>query len=115
MEKRRSICLLLGGGDRCGDRCGDADGVGDGDGDGDGGGDGDVLAHLVIPKGEQMKPSCKFKWHEGDQYVYHWSLQQVNQETATATEMTTEMEMSTVMETETETYWRAWSSRKVSK
>jgi len=88
---------------------GDGDGDGDGGGDGTGVGDGDVLAHLVIPKGEHMKPSYKFIWYRGDQYAYCWGT---NQETgmamATATVAATEIEM------EMATYWRTWSSRKVS-
>ena len=63
-----------------------------------------------------MKPSYKFKWRMGDQYVYHWSGLQTNQEAKIKTEMATaamEWEAETPMVMET--YWRIWSSRRVSK
>ena len=109
MVHGRSICLLLG-------VAADGDGVGvdwgggggDGDGVGGGGADGDVLAHLVKPKGEQMKPSYKFKWRMGDQYAYYWPSQEMEMEMGTVTEWETEMVA------ETATHWRVWSSRKVS-
>jgi len=102
----------------------DGDGDGDGGGDDDGGdgvggavadGDGDVLAHLVKPKGEQMKPSYEFRWYRGDHYARRWSV-------GPPAAMVMVMEMGPIvaagtgmeMEMETETYCHIWSSRKVS-
>ena len=120
MVHGRSICLLLG-------VAADGDGVGvdwgggggDGDGVGGGGADEDVLAHLVKPKGEQMKPSYKFKWCMGDQYARRWSAEFPSvMGTVMGTEMGTEMgtvtEWETEMVAETATHWRVWSSRKIS-
>ena len=98
-----------GGGRGEGDGDGDGDGAGDGDGGGDGTGvgDGDVLARLVKPQGKQMKPSYKFRWREGDQYAYCWAM---GDGMVMAPGTAREMEW----EAETETYWRIWSSRRVS-
>jgi len=103
MARRRSTCLSLRG---------DSEGDDDVDGDGYGMGDRDVLARLVKPKGEHMKPSYKFRWDRGDQYAYRWGA---NQETKTAMAMATgTVRSETETEMATETYCHIWSSQKVS-
>ena len=115
MAQGRPLCLSLGVARDASD--GDTMGAIAGD-HRDGGGDGDVLPHLVIPKGEQMKPSYKFRWREGDQYAYYWAMETVTamstaMEWTTGMALATETEMEMEMETKAEAYWRVWSSRSV--